>query len=653
MEDPDQHGDLEGLLNSKPRKFPIRLIIIVLVIIIIIALFIILLVVLLSNNDEKKQEEILFDISDGHPKIYANDPEYVYIPLFGTNDMHGFVFPRIVDINDKLSYKNSSLEYFGKYIEIIRKEFGEERVLWLDGGDQQTGGVELVTSNNEIMTAFMNSVQITAATIGNHEFDLNYDVFSEKIKKSNFPYLSGNVYDNRTHEFRPISNGTSEKNGHKKYIIKEIKLSNNDIIKIGIIGVGAKMDEVGENAISSKGWDFFEFHEIKDTIEQEVKEIKEQYPDLNAIIGTIHAGMNCFSNHELNLYTKNMSQNICEGELYDILTSISSGLLDAVISGDRSFIVHDWINDIPVISTLDGGQYTNIMYLPFKKINNVYKLIKDEVKIESPLPNCEKIFNNTKICDKVSNEEDYKLAGSLINFKYRGVKMDIPSSINDLINTYYPAYKEYNEDEVCYLYGLNFSIYGKDRSGDAYVPNLIGDITKNITKSDFVLLNTGGLRATWDMGKLTKAEIFSMLPFEDYFCTADVYGKDLKYILSVVQVGEKAYYANSGLKQKIKIYNNGTKEFLEASLWVDGKEVEIEDDKLYKFGTIDYIVINYGDDFAKIKTAGYEFKNVVCESTDSSLNWNLRIIEELKKFDKLDISKYVDKEHPRIVEVKE
>ena len=78
-----------------------------------------------------------------------------------------------------------------------------------------------------------------------------------------------------------------------------------------------------------------------------------------------------------------------------------------------------------------------------------------------------------------------------------------------------------------------------------------------------------------------------------------------------------------------------------------------EDDKLYKFGTIDYIVINYGDDFAKIKTAGYEFKNVVCESTDSSLNWNLRIIEELKKFDKLDISKYVDKEHPRIVEVKE
>ena len=646
----NQKENLEGLLDEEPKKIPMKFIIIILIVIIIISAGIVLLVILLKND--KKEEENLYDISDDHPKVLANDPEYVYIPLFGTNDMHGFVFPRIIEINDKLSYKNSSLEYFGKYIEIIRKEFGEEKVLWLDGGDQQTGGVELITSKNEIMTAYMNAVKITAATIGNHEFDLDYDVFHEKIDKSNFPYLASNIYDNRTHEFRPISEGTTEQNGHKKYIVKEIKLSNDEIIKIGIIGVGAKMEEYGENAITSKGWDFFEFHEINNTLVQVAEEIREEYPDLNAVIATIHAGMNCYSSKELYLYTKNMSQDICEGELYEILNSINSSLIDAVISGDRSYIVHDWINDIPVISTLDGGQYTNIMYLPFKKINNVYKLIKNEVKIESPLPNCEQIFNNTKICDGVANEEDYKKSGNLINFKYRGVKMEIPSSIYDLINKYYPEYKEYNEDEVCFLYGLNYSIYGKDRSGDGYVPNLVTDIIKNNTNSDFVIINTGGLRATWDMGKLTKAEIFSMMPFDDYFCTADVLGKDLKYILRIVQIGEKAYYANSGLKQKLKVYQNGTKEFLEASLWVDGKEVEIEDDKVYKFGTLDYIAINYGDDFAIIKNAGYEFQNVVCENSDPSLNWNLRMIEELRKMGDIDISKFVDPEHPRIVEIK-
>ena len=176
---------------------------------------------------------------------------------------------------------------------------------------------------------------------------------------------------------------------------------------------------------------------------------------------------------------------------------------------------------------------------------------------------------------------------------------------------------------------------------------------KSSTKADFVIINTGSLRATWDMGKLTKAEIYSMMPFDDYFCTVDVNGADLKLILSIIQVGEKAYYANSGLKQTMKVYTNGTKEFLNVSLWVDGKEVEIEDDKSYKLGTIEYIAHNYGDDFDKVKAAGYEFKNVVCENSNPSLKWNVRIIEELRKFGSIDISKYVDPEHPRIIEIKE
>ena len=102
------------------------------------------------------------------------------------------------------------------------------------------------------------------------------------------------------------------------------------------------MDEVGKNAITTKGWDFFKFNDIKESIVQDVKEIREKYPGLNAIIGAIHAGMDCFSSRELNLYTKiNMNQSVCNSELYEILISVESGLLDAVVSRDRSYIVHD------------------------------------------------------------------------------------------------------------------------------------------------------------------------------------------------------------------------------------------------------------------------------------------------------------------------
>ena len=62
-----------------------------------------------------------------------------------------------------------------------------------------------------------------------------------------------------------------------------------------------------------------------------------------------------------------MNQSVCNGELYEILISVESGVLDAVVSRDRSYIVHDQINDISVISTVDGRQYTNILFLPFIK----------------------------------------------------------------------------------------------------------------------------------------------------------------------------------------------------------------------------------------------------------------------------------------------
>ena len=100
MEEAD-HGDFDAILNDKPRNSRLKLIVIALILILIIAAVIVTLVLILSKVDEK--EEVLFDISDGHTKILANDSEYVYIPLFGTNDMHGFVFPRIVEINKKLS----------------------------------------------------------------------------------------------------------------------------------------------------------------------------------------------------------------------------------------------------------------------------------------------------------------------------------------------------------------------------------------------------------------------------------------------------------------------------------------------------------------------------------------------------------------------
>ena len=612
----------------------------------------IIVIIILYNTDLKKFK--LQDISQNYPRVYPNDTEYIYVPVFGTNDIHGYFFPRNIKINSQLSYKNASLYYFTKYLEIIRKEYGKERVLWLDAGDQHTGAVELALSDNEIITEFFNLVNVTATTLGNHEYDLDFEVIKNKIQKSNFPYLVANILSNETHEFTIISNGTNENYGHKKYIIKNITLYNSkDIIQIAILGVGAKMEKTGTYAINGKGWESFEFDEIINSIKNTSKEIKEKFPNISAIIGTIHSGMSCKNDKSLNLYSKNMSSQSCEGELADILNNLDDDILDAVISGDKSKIVHDWVNNIPVISGIDGGQYTNIIYMPFKKINGKYLLIKNEIKIEGPLPNCEKIFNNTHRCDNVSNDEDYKISGTLLSYKYHDTKIEIPSILNTLIDKYYPSYKEYNEIEICTLTGLNISVKGKDHSGDGYVPNLITDIIKNETQSELVILNVNGLRAVWEMGGLTKADVFSMFPFDDYFCTFEVKGKILKEIIEIIQNGKKSYYGTSGLKQTFIIYGNKTKKLSDLKIYVNNEENDIDDEKNYKVGTIDYIAINYGDDFDLVKNNNITLENVKCDNKNETTNWNVKISEALKKMHIINLAKYKDPDHPRLVEIKE
>ena len=331
---------------------------------------------------------------------------------------------------------------------------------------------------------------------------------------------------------------------------------------------------------------------------------------------------------------------------------IDNGLVDAIIGGHKHNFVHDWIKDTPVVSSIDSGLYTNILYLPFKKINGKYQVIREEVKIEGPLPNCEKIFINTKICDEVSNEEEYLKSGSLVSYKYHGTQIKLPKKLDSIINKHYPKYKEYSEDIICTIYGVNHTLNGRQNNGDDYVPNLITDIIKIKTNSDFAILNYGALRTSWTVGNLTKAQIKSMMPFEDYFCIANVTGKELRQILSVIEIGQKAYYPTSGLKV-IMSKSGKKKHFKDVKFWKNGKEIDVEDNKFYIMGSIDYIIESYGDDFKNLADNGFEFRDVKCEDGKEELNWNERIIKALKELGNINLNDYKNSSFPRLVEVTE
>ena len=97
-------------------------------------------------------------------------------------------------------------------------------------------------------------------------------------------------------------------------------------------------------------------------------------------------------------------------------TNAKKNIFDVVIAGDMHNNAHIWINNIPIVSTKGKGKSLNIIYLPFRKIENKYHLINEEIKIEGPLPSCEKIFLKKLNCEQIKDEEDFIESGKLVNY---------------------------------------------------------------------------------------------------------------------------------------------------------------------------------------------------------------------------------------------
>ncbi|NBI29937.1 5'-nucleotidase C-terminal domain-containing protein [Chengkuizengella marina] len=69
------------------------------------------------------------------------------------------------------------------------------------------------------------------------------------------------------------------------------------------------------------------------------------------------------------------------------------------------------------------------------------------------------------------------------------------------------------------------------RAGETNLGNLITDAMLNETGADVALTNGGGIRASIDVGEITKGEVITVLPFGNYIVTKEVSGAVIKAAL--------------------------------------------------------------------------------------------------------------------------
>ncbi len=102
---------------------------------------------------------------------------------------------------------------------------------------------------------------------------------------------------------------------------------------------------------------------------------------------------------------------------------------------------------------------------------------------------------------------------------------------------------------------------------------------------DFSILNFGGIRKPLVEGDVTVGDIFSILPFDNIIVLTTIKGSELRKVIG--QMNDTLNQPFSHVCMKMEGHQSP------SQIMVNGKP--LDDAKTYRFVTVDFLVINFGD----------------------------------------------------------
>jgi 2',3'-cyclic-nucleotide 2'-phosphodiesterase (5'-nucleotidase family) len=441
------------------------------------------------------------------PRLTLNEETFVVI---ATNDIHGAAYPtQLIRSDTKEKYTYGGLATMAGIIDIVKKEYGQDNVLYLDAGDHFQGGIEAskLVSNGMIINEFFNAEGVATTALGNHEFDFGPDFLNQYLKNSVSQFMAANLYSEADQPVTAFLPNTKRS--------QMFTLNNN--FKVGVIGLITVDTPSTSSGFTQHLFPDYKFREYADIVYTEAKSLRAN--GAHAVLIMAHEGNSC-PGQSMNLSTwkKTTNQTACpDGPMTHILDLLPNGTVDAIVQGHRHEIVHFYKNGVPIVGNTNGGFYFNLLYLTFNKLNR--KLV--DTAIEGPIPVCERIFTNLKRCPYVA-PKDLAAAGQLTKWKFHSQDVAPSDRVQALFNEWLPLMKPYLEDIVENDVYLEVS-----KSKETELGNLVADLYFKAGQGnvDFSLVNPGSFRTTWNPGMLQYQHFYNMFPFENKLETFVVTGR--------------------------------------------------------------------------------------------------------------------------------
>ncbi|MBN2356651.1 bifunctional metallophosphatase/5'-nucleotidase [candidate division KSB1 bacterium] len=186
-----------------------------------------------------------------------------------------------------------------------------------------------------------------------------------------------------------------------------------------------------------------------------------------------------------------------------------------------------------------------------------------------------------KIADDKIAEYDYHLIPTWVD----SVRSPDPEMVRMV-----SSIKEQVDREYGRTIGTLKTDWRRNSSGESSLGNFIADVMRDVTATDFAVLNSGGIRKDMSAGPVKKVDVIEILPFTNYIVTFSCRGEQLRTLIytnikSAVKRDEGILQI-SGLRYDYRVSPGGEIEILSATV----NDEPIDDNRLYRGATVDFVL---------------------------------------------------------------
>ncbi len=253
-----------------------------------------------------------------------------WLRIIATNDFHGALEPRA----DSSGPVRGGAAYLATEIGTARRACVAPRCesLWLDGGDLFQGTpASNLAFGRPVMTIF-NSMGLTAAALGNHEFDWGLDTLRALMREARYAILGANVRDTAGRDIPWIRDDTLVRLG---------------ALKVGVIGAAlVETPTVTKVAIVKD----LRFADPAPIIDANARALRARGAD--HVIVVAHIGAFCQS-----------SLTSCRGGIVDLAGRLTERI-DAIVSGHTHSPVRALVRGTPIVQARSRGTAIGIIDVP-------------------------------------------------------------------------------------------------------------------------------------------------------------------------------------------------------------------------------------------------------------------------------------------------